>query len=85
MKSFLLFMGSRFYADGGWHDFKGVFQSTYAAMAEVRQTFKPEHQWWHVVDAETKEIVAGSEMQACADELDPELVVALSAKENPGG
>ena len=50
---FLLFGGNAYYPNGGWHDFKGVFDTVEDAMEE-------DDAYWdfmHVIDAETLKCV----------------------------
>ena len=71
MKRYLLFSGSGFYPYGGWGDFQDDFGSLDEAKEQVRQWMDvearrdwweprivPEHDWWHVVDTETQQVVA---------------------------
>lgn len=62
MKKFLLFAGADYYADGGWNDFHGSFDTV--AEAEAIAASLPEDSsgsWWHVVDALTGAWCAGSQ------------------------
>jgi hypothetical protein len=44
---FLLFAGSTYYPSGGWHDYRGCFNSQEAAVAAAKAD--PSFDWWHVV------------------------------------
>lgn len=57
-KPFLLFCGSTFYPGGGWNDFVGAFASTEAAKTHlINHPDDYTHDWWHIVDASTREII----------------------------
>ena len=82
-KRYWLFAGECYYAAGGWHDRRGMYDTIAEAVAEgVRQqTEKWRHglfqvyEWWHVVDIATGKIVAGSALQAYgAADLTPEQI-----------
>lgn len=71
MKRYLLFGGEYFYARGGWHDSLGDFDLVEDAAAKGRELraideipSTPFVEWWHVIDTETGEIVAGTYQQA---------------------
>jgi hypothetical protein len=51
-----------YYADGGWDDFKGRFDSVEEASANGIAYGEDAH--WHVVDMETDKIVARDEERA---------------------
>lgn len=59
MKRFLLFVGEEYYPCGGWHDFRGAFDTAEEAK---RAVFEPRDSangfWWHVVDTETMQEVS---------------------------
>lgn len=60
---FLLFGGRTYYADGGWNDYQGSFETAEQAIIEGKSLMKQmEHdvfdvEWFHVVDFETGDIV----------------------------
>lgn len=54
MKNYLLFAGSMYYPSGGWHDFRGSYESIYAAKSAVIDIICD---WYHIVDASTGKIV----------------------------
>lgn len=54
MRRYLLFAGSAYYADGGWNDWHGDFDSIEEALVH-RTTLH--YDWWHIVDITTKAIV----------------------------
>jgi hypothetical protein len=68
VKRYLLFAGGCYYPEGGWGDYRGDFDSLGDAhSAAVRVCRKGYDKfdwntsfWWHVVDAETRELVPGS-------------------------
>jgi hypothetical protein len=74
---FLLFASPRaFYAAGGWHDFRGAFQTLNEAVQagtalRVKEEWMDDDdftdakpvEWWHVVDLSTQQIVAASPQQ----------------------
>lgn len=64
---YILFSGENYYAKGGWHDSPKPFHRLEDAMDEGRDRVKNndyDHDWWHVVDVTTLEIVAQSDVQA---------------------
>jgi len=64
MKRFLVFAGNSFYADGGALDFRDHCDTLEAAMAaatELKRTFD----WFHILDGETRKIVAFAEGSHC--------------------
>jgi len=62
MKQYLLFAGCSYYAEGGWTD----FQADYDTFPEAKEAGeRTAADWWHVVDAETKEYIAGKEGSYC--------------------
>ena len=71
-KRYWLFGGECYYATGGVHDRHGMYDTIADAVAEGKRQQTTEwsgwlydvHEWWHVVDITTGEIVAGSEDQA---------------------
>jgi len=80
-KRYWLFAGDEHYAAGGWHDFRGMYNTIAEAVAEGKRQQTAEwchgpfsvFEWWHVVDIATGEIVAGSALQAYgAADLTPE-------------
>jgi hypothetical protein len=79
-KRYWLFGGECYYA-AGLHDGRGMYDTIAEAVAEgTRQRgvsgsarLQDVHEWWHVVDIATGNIVAGSESQAYgAADLTPE-------------
>lgn len=82
-KRYWLFGGVCYYASGGVHDRQGIYDTIAEAVAEGKRQQKSVwsgrlhdvHEWWHVVDITTGEIVAGSEEQAyAAPKLTPEQI-----------
>lgn len=66
MKRFLLFAGSHYYANGGWSDFRGWYDTVADAEAALPQSMAvsdphpvDDDYWWHVVDSQTGEWCAG--------------------------
>lgn len=52
MKPYLLFMGSRYYPNGGWEDFKGSYDSLEEALFEQKRLVEiNEHTypWWQII------------------------------------
>lgn len=81
VKRYWLFGGECHYATGGIHDRQGMYDTIAEAVAEGQRQQSSSwssllhdlHEWWHVVDIMTGEIVAGSESQAFgARDLTPE-------------
>lgn len=71
MKRFLLFCGSNYYPDGGWHDYAGDFETLDQATTEAERSTSFDHRfdWWHVVDTTLTgpdAIVARSQYQGTA-------------------
>lgn len=60
MKRYLLFAGDKYYAGGGWSDFKGDFHFCTEAMAALQAIVDPKPEWWHVVDCERGRIASRS-------------------------
>ena len=56
MKQYLLFAGDRYYAVGGFFDFKGSFETVEEAMNEEN---KNHHSWYHIFDSKSNKIVEG--------------------------
>lgn len=56
-RQYLVFGGRTYYPNGGWHDFRGRFDSLVEAERAAAATGDD---WWHIVDAETGEFVASS-------------------------
>ena len=59
---FALFAGDVYYPGGGWHDFRGTFDTIEAARnryleGEMYGESKHEWEWGHVVNLETREVV----------------------------
>lgn len=66
MKRFLVFRYDRCYPTGGWHDTEGSFDAlsdaVTAASAPLEGSIEETpRQWWHVVDTQTDQIVAGND------------------------
>ena len=58
---FLVFAGSDYYPDGGWEDFIGAYpsQTEAVSVAQAQHERRKQHdRWWHVVDLDTRTIVA---------------------------
>ena len=75
IKRFAVFSGREYYASGGWHDYRGSFETVDGAIqaGQNRLTMTPDDddddlrgadKWWHVVDLETGLIIKGSKRQA---------------------
>ncbi len=74
-KRYWLFGGECYYAAGGWHDRRGMYDTIAEAVAEGCDGPFSVFEWWHVVDIATGEIVAGSALQAYgAADLTPEQI-----------
>ena len=66
MKRVLVFAGNSYYADGGWEEFLGDFDTTEEATAFIEAKLPElEHEargngpvWWQIVDTEIKSIIA---------------------------
>lgn len=63
MKRYLLFAGSTYYPAGGWHDFRGDFDSIEEAKAKIDQDEEASdgwgaYDWSHCIDSQTKEKVS---------------------------
>ena len=80
-KRYWLFAGDEHYATGGVHDRQGMYDTIAEAVAQGKRQHTWEwskrvqdaHEWWHVVDITSGEIVAGSDSQAYgAPKLTPE-------------
>jgi hypothetical protein len=57
-KKYLLFSGSDYYPSGGFFDFIDVFDSVEEAVAmAIKKKKDKDHDWYHVVDAETFKIL----------------------------
>lgn len=64
LKRFALFSGDVFYPQGGWEDLAGTYDSVEEASAEGERRIEPQNslaEWWHVIDLQTGERVAGDE------------------------
>lgn len=76
MKRYLLFVGEPFYPRGGWHDFRGDFDSVDDGVATGRELKdSPDFiagRWWHVVDTDTGKIVAGTFYQSLTSDSLPD-------------
>jgi hypothetical protein len=61
---YLLFVGDRYYPNGGWLDLAGRFATADEARARAgfirsgRHSLERDDFWWHVVDLDSGEIVA---------------------------
>ena len=61
LERYALFGGERFYASGGWSDFRGSFPDRSQALSTAFELDKVgKADWWHVVDMETGAIVEKS-------------------------
>ena len=77
-KRYWLFGGECYYAAGGWHDRRGMYDTIAEAVTEGKRQQIAEwcngpfavYEWWHVVDIATGEIV--SLAKALKSMLDPE-------------
>jgi hypothetical protein len=58
---YLMFGGETYYAKGGFNDLIGLGDSVDGL---IYSDGVSDLDWWHVVDTETNEIVAGTESQA---------------------
>jgi hypothetical protein len=62
-----LFAGRQYYPSGGWDDFEGSYDSVDEAKTTLIATRPGDGRkysridWWHVVDSETGERVAGAD------------------------
>lgn len=56
MKRYLLFVYAQYYANGGWHDFEGDFDTIEEAKNKLLEN--PNLEWWHIVDTVSKSIIA---------------------------
>lgn len=76
---FYLFAGVNFYALGGWHDYLDTFTTKGSAIERGKLLIELNtHDWWHVAQASTGEIVARSTSQAHgAEELCRDKIVAM--------
>lgn len=54
MKNFLVFIGSHYYPDGGWEDFKQSFDSEEEALSYISNQ---DGDWWQIVDVQSGKIV----------------------------
>ena len=54
MKRYLLFAGQSYYANGGWADWKGTFDTLEEAVAHLT---KLDIDWFHVIDIQTLKAV----------------------------
>ena len=64
MKDFVLFAGNDYYAEGGWLDFAGTFDtaeeaSTKGAWLCNKYQSSKFNDWWHVVQLSTGKMVEG--------------------------
>jgi hypothetical protein len=66
MNRYLLFAGYDYYPSGGWNDFRGDFENLDVAVDQARQGDKMwgaksrrDWDWWHVIDIQTGQKVAG--------------------------
>jgi hypothetical protein len=59
MNRYMVFYGYDYYPNGGWKDFRAAFDTLEGALEMVAN--KPSSiDWWHIVDANTGEIVKES-------------------------
>lgn len=70
----MLFAGAIYHPCGGWEDFKGFYDDIDAAKtaadeAEVKSLW-PRYDWAHIVDAETRKIVAKRKDLCMMDEIE---------------
>lgn len=56
MKRFLLFVYDKYYPNGGWNDFRGDFDTIMEAKDKLLTMIEVER--WHIVDINTKKIIA---------------------------
>jgi len=56
MKQFLLFAGTDYYPSGGFGDFKSDHDTAMEAVLAAAD-LDDGHDWWHVVDSQTKGVV----------------------------
>lgn len=71
MRRYWLFGGDTYYASGGFHDFRGSFDTIEHATDDAKtRPSDVEHpkrgpiEWWHIFDSEAEEIVEQSECKA---------------------
>ena len=71
MKRYWLFGGEDYYACGGFHDYRGAFDSVDEAVQDAltrplfyKQIMRGPVAWFHVFDSETQAIVAKSDFEA---------------------
>lgn len=62
MKRYAVFGGNVYYAEGGFNDFCDDFESADEAESFADDQFFT-NQWWHVVDMDTRQIVAKSDVE----------------------
>jgi hypothetical protein len=63
MQRYVLFAGDRYYPAGGWHDYKGRFDSQRSALKAADAGLKTgDHrgwEWYQVVDLENGGVIEG--------------------------
>lgn len=52
-KRYLLFAGEYYYPSGGFHDYKGSFET----INDARSNVMLHHDWYHIVDLDTLKII----------------------------
>lgn len=63
---YILFAGNTYYPNGGWKDFRGLFDTVDLAIKAVNDYNENKHNleddwdWWHVVNALSLEVDAGT-------------------------
>lgn len=72
---YILFGGEHYYAKGGWNDYLGHGKELDTLIdSQCLKDYNVD--WWHIVDTETKYVVAGSKYQAHNSDFDgPEEVI----------
>lgn len=64
MKRFILFAYSHYYPLGGWHDFRGAFDTIEEAVAARKaKADKYDYAEWHVFDSVEMRIVEGNDTE----------------------
>lgn len=65
MKRFLVFapnVNAKWYEQGGWHDFRGDFDTETEAVHWIHRDMEWNCDWWQVIDSETRlEVDCGPE------------------------
>ena len=78
MKRYLIFGGEIYYAKGGFHDFLSSHDNLGAAALCAQHYDQYDVEWWHILDTETKTIVALSDGQAYGAEDDAPLLIEIN-------